>query len=108
MLGHWSHVSCFYWFKRLIAELICHRNLQTMFLTYKSNAVQALREMAELRVMTLPDYINITSAFWGCQVTESLAETKVWIDKLQSQGFRLALNPQAFRVDELQDASIRC
>jgi hypothetical protein len=52
--------------------------------------------MPELRVMTIPDCINLRAAFWGCQVTESTDEIAAWIDELQSPGFHSALEAAGF------------
>lgn len=71
------------------------KGLCELFLTYKSNAVQAQREMAEFRVMTILD-ISLCAAFWVCLVSESSAETTAWIDKLQSQGLSSALETAGF------------
>lgn len=57
---------------RSVYAWVLEQGLCELFLTHKGNALQAQREMAELRVMTIPDCINLRAAFWGCQVRESL------------------------------------
>ncbi len=74
---------------------VMEQGLCDAFVTYRSNAVQARRQVPALRILDLPETLSVSAAFAFCRLTDT-PETMDWAARLRSPAFRALLREGGF------------